>query len=297
MEEPRRRIFEGAGGVRLVADVYGEPRRGTVLLAHGGGQTRHSWTSTASALAKRGWQATSLDLRGHGESDWSSVGDYRMQCFAEDILAVGRILSGRPALIGASLGGLAGLFAEAEIAPGTFSSITLVDIVPNMDPSGVAKIMGFMGAHLEEGFGTLEEAADAIAAYLPHRPKRTDRSGLGKNLRRDANGRYRWHWDPRFVTGIHSGRSAGDADLFAAAASKLSLPVHLIRGRLSELVSREAAEAFVTQLPNGAFTDVAGASHMVAGDRNDAFLDAVLEFFERPANEDGDLSPGGSLEM
>lgn len=281
MTEPRTVAFRTADGIDLAADRYGDPTRGSVLLAHGGGQTRYAWAKTAAALRALGWEAISVDLRGHGDSGWSPTGDYQIERFAEDLAGVAREIGGQPALIGASLGGLAGLYAEAEVAPGAFSSITLVDIVPSMDPNGAAKVMEFMSAHVAQGFGTLEEAADVIAAYLPHRPRRTDLSGLAKNLRQRADGRFRWHWDPNFVNGVHRGRTLRDADRFQAGLVNLDLPVHLIRGRLSELVSREAAEAFVAQLPNARFTDVAGASHMVAGDRNDAFLDSVVGFLEQ----------------
>ncbi len=266
-------------GLQLSADVAGNGRRGTVMLAHGGGQTRHSWASTATRLAERGWKTVSLDLRGHGESDWAPDGDYQHTRFAEDLVAVADAMPDTPALIGASLGGLAGLTVETVIAPGTFRSLTLVDIVPRSDPAGVSKIMGFMGANLESGFDNLEQAADSIAAYLPHRPRPKDLSGLSKNLRQGDDGRYRWHWDPRFVTGM--GARRGDpAAAIEPRYQDMDLPVHLIRGRMSELVSREAAEAFVATLRHGSFTDVADAGHMVAGDKNDAFLEAVLAFLE-----------------
>ncbi len=250
-------------------------------MAHGGGQTRHAWAKTATALADRGWEVVALDLRGHGDSGWSETGDYAIERFAEDLVEVAGAMGGRPTLIGASLGGLAGLYAEAEIAPGSFSSITLVDIVPGMNLDGAAKVIEFMSAHVAEGFSSLDEAADVIAAYLPHRPRPSDQAGLAKNLRQGDDGRFRWHWDPGVVSGMQSGKSLHDADAFRARLPGLTLPVHLIRGRLSELVSLEAAESFVAQLANAKFTDVAGASHMVAGDRNDAFLSAVVEFLER----------------
>jgi pimeloyl-ACP methyl ester carboxylesterase len=277
-------VFPTRSGLRLAADVIGEGPRGVVMLAHGGGQTRHAWASTAERLAERGWRAVSLDLRGHGQSEWAPDGDYAIARFAEDLVDVARSMGGRPALIGASLGGMAGLAVETQVAPGTFSSLTLVDIVPRSDPEGVARIMGFMGANLEHGFDSLEAASDAIAAYLPHRPRPTDLSGLRKNLRLGADGRWRWHWDPGFVTGM-SRRRAADA-LAEPRYEDMDLPVHLIRGRMSELVSPEAAEAFVAILPNGSFTDVADAGHMVAGDRNDAFLEAALAFLEtQPAEQ------------
>ncbi|HEY2052254.1 MAG TPA: alpha/beta fold hydrolase [Caulobacteraceae bacterium] len=282
LAEPSPAAFHTRSGLRLAADVVGENRRGVVMLAHGGGQTRHAWASTAERLAERGWRAISLDLRGHGQSQWAADGDYAITRFAEDLVDVARTVEGRPAMIGASLGGMAGLAVETQVAPGTFSSLTLVDIVPRSDPEGVARIMGFMGANLEHGFDSLESAADAIAAYLPHRPRPTDLSGLRKNLRQSDDGRWRWHWDPAFVTGM-SRRRAADAQA-DPRYDDLDLPVHLIRGRMSELVSRDAAEAFVATLRQGSFTDVADAGHMVAGDRNDAFLEAALAFLEAQSN-------------
>jgi len=180
--------------------------------------------------------------------------------------------------VGASLGGIAGMMVEAIVAPGTFSSLTLVDITPQMEPAGVAKVMGFMSERVENGFGSLEEAAEFIASYLPNRPRPTDLKGLDKNLRRHADGRYRWHWDPRFVTSVREGREGHSTADFAARMSDVRIPVHLIRGKMSELVSPEAAKAFLAAVPHARFTDVENAGHMVAGDRNDAFIDAVLSF-------------------
>jgi len=277
--------FHTPHGLRLAADVQGDGRRGSVILAHGGGQTRHSWASTATRLAQLGWKTISLDLRGHGESDWDADGDYQMPRFAEDLIAVADTLPEKPALIGASLGGIAGMTVETMVAPGTFSSLTLVDIIPKSDPAGVDKIMGFMGANLEQGFDSLEAAADSIAAYLPHRKRPSDLSGLQKNLRLGEDGRYRWHWDPRFVTGMGERRGSEAMLDFEARCADIEIPVHLIRGRMSELVSLEAAKEFVATLKHGAFTDVADAGHMVAGDRNDIFLDAVIGFLDKlPAN-------------
>jgi pimeloyl-ACP methyl ester carboxylesterase len=272
--------FATRSGLKLTADVAGSSERGAVMLAHGGGQTRHSWASTAQRLAERGWKTVSLDLRGHGDSEWDPDGDYGSERYAEDLIDVAATLSGKPALIGASLGGIAGMVAEAIVAPGTFSSLTLVDIIPRSDPAGVEKIMGFMGSNLEQGFHSLEAAAESIAAYLPHRPKPKDLSGLRKNLREGADGRFRWHWDPKFVSGVRRDRPSNHGEDLEARCREIAIPVHLIRGRMSELVSLEAAQAFVATLRNGVFTDVADAGHMVAGDRNDVFLEAVLAFLE-----------------
>ena len=279
------RRFVADDGVELVSEIGGRPLKGTVIFAHGGGQTRHSWRSASRALAQMGWRTVALDLRGHGDSGWSDDGDYRIERFARDLIGVARELGDRPSLIGASLGGLAGLCAEAVIAPGTFGSLTLVDIIPRIEPAGVAKIMGVMGANLKDGFASLEEASECIASYLPHRPKPQDHSGLAKNLRLGADGRYRWHWDPRFVTGGRA-RSQLMSD-FETRCESIGIPVHLVRGRMSELVAEDEARHFVARLRYGRFTDVAGAGHMVAGDENDAFMAAVTGFFANLAQETG----------
>ncbi len=276
----QQEVFETRGGLKLVADVAGGGARGVVLFAHGGGQTRHSWGAAARRLGELGWRAITLDLRGHGDSGWDPDGDYQAIRYAEDLIDVTLTLGEKPAMIGASLGGIAGLLAEAYL-PGTFRSLTLVDIVPRSNQEGSAKILGFMGEKVDEGFASLEAASDAIAAYLPHRPKPKDLSGLAKNLRLGADGRYRWHWDPKFITGVRGRpRENASEDDFEARCREIAIPVHLIRGRMSELVSLEAAHAFVDTLRDGHFTDVADAGHMVAGDRNDVFLEAVVGFLE-----------------
>ena len=72
--DPQLVRFEGFEGIHLVADRWGAADAWPVLLMHGGGQTRHAWGNTASVLADHGWQAVSLDLRGHGDSEWAADG-------------------------------------------------------------------------------------------------------------------------------------------------------------------------------------------------------------------------------
>jgi pimeloyl-ACP methyl ester carboxylesterase len=281
------RIFTGADGNRLVASEMGSGNR-TVLLLHGGGQTRHAWTRTARGLALAGWRAVMLDQRGHGDSAWVESGAYAFPDFGADAAAVARRLAAehggeRPVAIGASLGGIASLLALAGPGEPAFSGLVLVDIVPKMDPRGVDHIQGFMRARAAEGFASVEEAADAVAAYLPHRPRPTNLDGLKKNLRLHPDGRWRWHWDPRFLDGprpVAAEWEATEARLLDVSR-RLPVPTLLVRGGSSELVTPEAAREFLGSVPDGEYVDVADARHMVAGDRNDAFADAILGFLGR----------------
>lgn len=280
--------FEGDGGLRLVADERGPEDADPVLLLHGGGQTRHSWGGTASVLAERGWRTFTLDFRGHGDSEWSPVGDYRLASFAADVDAVVGSFTTRPFLIGASLGGFTSMLLAGELHPGTARGIVLVDIIPEMESAGSMRIADFMSARAHEGFASLEEVADAVAAYNPHRPRPTDLSGLRKNVR-ERNGRWYWHWDPAFAGRRDGVADTGpsevtDTDRLHAAVQRIvddGVPLMLVRGRISDLVSAEGAARFCERFPDVEFVDVSGAGHMVAGDRNDAFTDAVVDFLDR----------------
>lgn len=273
---PQRRSFTGAQGQRLAAACFGAGP--PVLLLHGGGQTLTAWTRTARALSELGYLAIAYDQRGHGESEWSPAGAYGFGDFAADLVSVTRQLPEPPALIGASLGGLAGLLAEGELNPGGLTSLTLVDITPTMRPEGVAHILGFMKAHLTDGFGSPEDAAEAIGDYLPHRPRRTATVSLHRYLRLDEDGRYRWHWDPRFIDAVTQDPPSQSAERFTAAARRLRLPVHLIRGASSNLVTEAEARHFLDLVPDARYSDIAGAGHMVVGDRNDIFTSTIANF-------------------
>ena len=282
---PETFVTYGASGVRIVADRQGDPRARAVVFLHGGGQTRRSWGRAAAAVAERGWQAITVDLRGHGESDWSNEGDYRVVSFAGDIQEVLGQLPPRPVLVGASLGGFTSMLLAGEISPGIASAVVLVDIVPNMDPSGASRIHAFMADRVASGFDSLDEVADMIAEYNPHRPRPTDLDGLRTNLRRRGD-RWYWHWDPQFISGTAAFPpfEVTDADRMHAAVAAIlrdGVPMLLIRGQMSDLVSQVSADQFLARFPQVEFTDVRGAGHMVAGDRNDIFAGAVLDFLAR----------------
>ena len=273
-------------GLMLAADTYGPPDGPPVLFFHGGGQTRHAWGGTARLLGDKGWRATTVDLRGHGDSDWAPhrevEGDgYTLDDFAADVRAVAAVQSSPPVLIGASLGGLASLTAIGEAPAGTTvaSGLVLVDVAPRLEQEGIDRIAEFMLGNLD-GFASLDDVADAVAAYNPHRPRPKDLSGLRKNVRQREDGRWYWHWDPAFLLGgrIDETRSVRNEGRLEEAARAVTVPALLVRGRQSDVLSEEGVRQTLALMPQARYVDVGGAGHMVAGDRNDAFNDAVVEF-------------------
>lgn len=286
--QPAQVSFIGAANNKLVADVFGH-RGQPVLLLHGGGQTRHAWRKTAEEIARTGRVAYALDQRGHGDSDWVESGAYGFADFAADVKIVAAELArrsgGKPVAIGASLGGIASLLAEGELnrSEPLFDALVLVDITPRVSADGVGKIHGFMRAHAQEGFSSVAEAANAVAEYLPHRPKPKSNEGLKKNLRQSSDGRWRWHWDPRFMDGprrVGAEREQTEA-MLVEAAKRIRIPTLLVRGGSSELVQETHVREFLQLVPHASYVDVGGARHMVAGDRNDHFAAALLDFLGR----------------
>lgn len=273
----RRENFVARDGVRLVADRDGDPHAPAVILLHGGGQTRHSWSGAMSSLVAHGFQALSFDARGHGESDWAPEGAYELSDRAADLATIVHALGVPFLLVGASLGGATSIMGiDAGLRP---EGLVLVDIVPEPERLGVDRIVAFMRGH-QDGFASIDEAADAVAAYNPARRRPRDSSGLMKNLRA-RDGRYYWHWDPRIL----DTSPAAHAETVRRAARTLStlpdLPVLLVRGLASDVVSDAGVEAFREIVPRLELCDVAGAGHMVAGDRNDAFNRGVTDFAKR----------------
>jgi pimeloyl-ACP methyl ester carboxylesterase len=278
--EVRVREFKGSGGLPLAADVCGEPMAPPVVLLHGGGQTRHSWGTAMRELAAQGYYVINLDARGHGDSGWAPDGDYSFAAMVQDLACVIGMLASPPALVGASMGGATALTLVGTSPMSAATALVLVDIVPTVNPEGAKKIQAFMSGNVH-GFATLEEAADAVSAYNPHRPRPKDVSGLMKNLRRREDGRLYWHWDPALLKQRDRTEPPVIREHMLRAATGIRLPILLVRGGRSDIVTEVGAEELKQHIPQLEVCNVQSAGHMVAGDKNDAFNRAVFEFLHR----------------
>lgn len=269
--------YEGADGVMIAGDSWGDPKGPLIILQHGGGQTRHAWKSAGETLGAAGYNAVALDARGHGDSDWAPDGQYGQDIMVQDLKAVVSQLGDRPVLVGASMGGGVSLVSIGEDHIDC-TALVLVDIGPKLEPEGTAKIQEFMN-QAPNGFESLEEVAEAIGNYQPHRKRPRNLDGLAKNVRLGKDGRYHWHWDPRFRAGRRDLEKREER--LEACARNLDLPALLVRGGLSDVLSEEGAQAFLAMCPHAEYVNVAGAAHMVAGDRNDVFSTSVIDFLQR----------------
>jgi len=271
--------FESSG-IQLAGDRWpGDSGREPVVFLHGGGQTRHSWDRTAIRLAASGREVVELDSRGHGDSGWAPDGDYELDAFVGDLRVFLETL-GRPAvLVGASLGGITSLAIAGE-HPELVAALVLVDVVVRIEPKGRERIFAFMTDH-RDGFASLEEVADAIAAYNPLRKRPRNLDGLRKNVRQGEDGRWRWHWDPAFMSNPDEPQRRSSHERLEAAAEEVKAPTLIVRGVQSDIVSDAGVEDIKRRIPHAEVVEVGAAGHMVAGDDNDVFAGALEGFLER----------------
>ena len=273
--------WEGAG-VRIAGDRWGDLDGPLVVLQHGGGQTRHAWRGVGEILGGEGYNVVSLDARGHGDSEWAPDGNYEREVMIDDLVRVLEQLdAGPPVLVGASMGGNTSLAALGEGRVDGLA-LVLVDIAPRIKAAGTKKIGEFMNQR-PNGFDSLEQVADAIANYQPHRKRPRNLDGLAKNIRQGDDGRYYWHWDPKYRRRRHmtTEELRARTHRLEACARNLTLPTMLVRGGLSDVLDEAGAQAFLELVPHAEYVNVEDAAHMVAGDRNDIFGDRVIDFLHR----------------
>ena len=279
MPQPLVDSLSAKDGLQLSAARF-EGRGPGILLAHGFGQTRQAWLPTQRRLADAGHASLAWDVRGHGQSERNPVASrYAGGQFVDDVVTAAAALGPAPVLVGASMGGLTGLMAQSRDR--VFSALVLVDITPRWEASGVERILGFMNAH-PEGFASYDHAADQIAAYLPHRRERKTPAQLAHLLKPRPDGRLGWHWDPRllaeFIPSTHDLQHQ-----IEDACRQLDIPVLLVSGGRSDLVTSRTVEHFLELAPHARHVQLPEATHMVAGDDNDAFTDTLVHFLQHLA--------------
>eukprot|EP01100_Stratorugosa_tubuloviscum_P015742 TRINITY_DN930_c0_g1_i1.p1 TRINITY_DN930_c0_g1~~TRINITY_DN930_c0_g1_i1.p1 ORF type:complete len:338 (-),score=140.72 TRINITY_DN930_c0_g1_i1:85-1098(-) len=280
-------------GMNISCDIYKMENQknnnnnniNSILFMHGGGQTRSSWTKTAQRLVeiKKDISVYAVDLRGHGETDRAPANIYSIESFIEDFHNTLELIPSPKIVVGASLGGIIALLYEGNYKlkfsnSQSVNGLVLVDIAPKLESSGLQRIVGFMQSN-PDGFESIEQAAEFVASYLPHRKKPTDFSGLAKNLRY-SNGRFRWHWDPYFLewAKTYVDQNSEMHYKMREAAKLVQCPCMLVRGSKSDLLTLESVKEFGDLVPHAKVVDVVDAHHMVAGDTNDAFTDSIIQF-------------------
>ena len=274
------KVFKVSEDREIIASEWGDKMNPLVIMLHGGGQTRHSWKGVAAKIANLGFHVIAHDLRGHGESFWDSDGDYTFDAHRDDLVKIIQQLGKKANLVGASLGGMISLSLAGHVEESKHcSGLIMVDIGMRPNDEGSDRIVEFMRSGAK-GFASVEEAADAVSGYLPHRERPKNISGLKKNLRLKEDGRYYWHWDPLFLTD-RTGMGEVREERFRQlenSAKRITVPTLLVQGALSDILTIKEKEEFLNAVPHAKFAEIQQATHMVVGDKNDIFAEAIVDF-------------------
>lgn len=266
-----------ADGLALAGEAFGDPAAPPVLFFHGGGQSRNAWRGSARIVGEAGYYGIAFDLRGHGDSDWATDGDYLLDAYARDIERLLYRFDRPVTLVGASRGGQAALVGGSR-HPARTRLIALADVAPDLREDGLAGIRSFFAESME-GFATLEEAAQVLARNLGReRIAQTER--LAGSMRRDDAGRWHWRWDP--ATGARRFLyPPSENAAVVAAAERVETPVVLVRAERSHLVTDAGVARFRDLAPQLEVFVALGVGHMFTADRNDAFAPDLLGWLDR----------------
>jgi pimeloyl-ACP methyl ester carboxylesterase len=257
---------------------WGPSSAPAVLCLHGGGQTAYMFEELGAAL-QQSHHVLAPDLPDHGDSDpTDDAGRHHLAATLRPLCA--HFGLPRFALVGASLGGIVSI-THAAAHPETVAAIVLIDVGHRLEEEGVMKIMEFMRAH--ESFSSLEEAAEQIAPYLPHRRNvRPER--LRRNLRQRIDGR--WVWKHGYSRRLRAqGPGAGRdwrnvVEGLDVDAAGLHCPVLVLRGAYSDVLSDRGAEEIAAIIPNARLTTVANAGHLAAGDNPESTVNLIKSFLD-----------------
>jgi esterase len=246
-----------------------------ILFLHGGGLTAHTWDCVAVMLREH-FRCVALDQRGHGDSEWSPIIDYRVASHVGDIEGfIDALGLERPILVGQSMGGLNSI-AYATRHSDRMRAMVIVDVAPEIDAAGVDRIRAFSSTpELDSPQAFLERAMK----FNPIRDPAVLRRSLYYNLRETPAGKWTFKHDQRRRTDEAMRSFAEDRTRLASEVSKIKCPTLVVRGSFSDVLTDAGAEKFARSLPDGRWVRVEKSGHNVQGDNPRALLDAMRKFF------------------
>lgn len=247
---------------------WGQPGAPQIVLLHGGNQSSHSWDLVSLHLADR-FHVFALDQRGHGDSEWNRELDYSIDSMVADAVAFIRDQQlDRPIIFGHSMGGRVTL-SLALAHPDVARALVIVDVGPEISEEGAKTIQNFVIRNIE--FDDLETFLDNVEKYDPFRTRAHIQRTVKYNVVRRVDGKYVSKVDHRRIP-------VRNAELTLDQVRSLTLPVLVLRGAESNILTAEAAERFVQALPSGQLLTVPRCGHNVHSGNTPGFLDAIGPF-------------------
>ena len=261
--------FDGPPMVERVSVEVGPDQRVSALrwgteapelvLLHGGAQNAHTWDTVALALDR---PLLAIDLPGHGHSDWRTDHSYFPAENARAVATVMRELAPEArAVVGMSLGGLTALALTLD-APELVRRLVLVDVTPGVDRDKASAVISFIAG--PESFASFDEILERTVEYNPTRSVSSLRRGILHNAAEQPDGTWAWRYE-RFV--LPEGEDLPDFGNMWEAVDAVHVPLLLVRGADSPVVSDADVEELVRRQPTARVVVVPGAGHSVQGDQ------------------------------
>ena len=250
--------FSAGDGARLAFRDEGEGL--PVLCLAGLTRTMADFDYALPALA--GCRVILMDYRGRGASEWTGAASYTLPMEAQDALALLDHLGvERAAVLGTSRGGLIGMFLAA-VAKDRLLGLCLNDVGPVIDPVGLERIMQYVGRN--PAARTLAEMAmrmpKAMAGFVGVPAERWQEEA--RHFYSETSKGLQITYDPALREAFLAAFAGPAVDLWPMFDACAGLPLALIRGANSDLLSVEVAQAMRLRRPDMIFADVPDRGHV-----------------------------------
>lgn len=268
-QEERVVRFAAQDGLTLAARIWGAPRpdRLPVLCLAGLSRNSRDFRALGRALAgpaDGGRQVIALDARGRGLSDadpnWRN---YTPLTESHDVLTAATVLGiERAVVVGTSRGGILAMILGA-LRPALLAGVVLNDIGPVIEAEGLARIRTYLAA--ARPMRSRDEAVAAVKRVAGTRfpaLAEEDWRAMTEAFYVEADGVLRPDYDERLLRGLESLDSAEAIPvLWPQFDSLRRIPVLVVRGALSDIVSAETVAAMAARHPDLAQHTVEGQAH------------------------------------
>lgn len=236
-----------------------------LLCLPGLSRNTKDFDAVAKAMAAKGHPVIALDYRGRGSSSWTSDWQsYSIPVEAEDIAAAIKHLGlERFAVLGTSRGGLHAMAMAATYAPGQMAGMILNDIGPVIEFDGLKRISGSVGSKMT--YDSLASLASSLKSGLKGQFPDLDSAGweqLAIQLASLSEAGVTLNYDPNLGKTLEGWDKGGAfPDLWPLFEASNRIPVLVIRGALSDILSAETAQTMCLRHPDTKCLEVSGEGH------------------------------------
>lgn len=235
-----------------------------VICLHGLTRNSADFEAVAPEIAAQGRRVIAIDARGRGKSDNDpDATRYRPDVYVGDVCRVMDTLGiPRAVFLGTSMGGIMTMLAAATNTTRVAAAI-LNDIGAEIDPAGLARIASYVGK--SEPFASWDEATTAVKAVqsiaFPGKDDGFWRTFTHRVMRERTDGRIEFAYDPAISSAFTATPSAPPPSMMPLFEALATRPVLLIRGALSDLLSRDCVAAMKQAKPDMAFVEIPNVGH------------------------------------